>query len=37
MDGSSVNIFEIKDENDYLKTLQQLSSLNGPFILEEAY
>ena len=36
MDGSSVNIFEIKDENEYLKTLQQLSSLNGPFILEEA-
>ena len=36
MDGSSINIFEIKNENEYRKTLEQLRDLNGPFILEEA-
>ena len=36
MDGSSVNIFEIKNENEYKVTIKKLNTLNGPFILEEA-
>ena len=36
MDGSSVNIFEIKNENEYKATIKKLNTLNGPFILEEA-
>lgn len=36
MDGSSVNIFEIKNKDEYKETIEKLNTLNGPFILEEA-
>lgn len=36
MEGSSINIFEIKDNNDYEIALEKLKECSGLFIIEEA-